>query len=310
MEISLTSEGDLRISDIAALMKHALKSASYKPALLKALVRCCARSDDLQIPLDSIGREFTKLYWNQTVVYHLRQATVLSKESTAVRLIRQTAEELKAHELSSMPAAGRAKIDRQMSRLLTVNVLIAFHSSKPPNMPLLYRWEPGWNYIAITPKARSFLRSEAPTLELIANLYWAEFLENCNRLAPRIVQKVSRDGASRRSMQRYLKILRAETESRCFYCDLALGEERVPTVDHVIPWSFLLEDDLGDLVLACARCNEEKSDWLPADAFIHKLILRNRALSREGVSLSISEPEIERLYQAAISVEWPRFWSI
>ena len=110
-------------------------------------------------------------------------------------------------------------------------------------------------------------------------------------------------------MQRYLKILRAETESQCFYCDSAFGVERVPTVDHVIPWSFLLEDDLWDLVLACARCNAEKSDWLPADAFIHKLISRNRTLFREGVSLAISESEIERLYQAAISVEWPRFWS-
>ncbi|MGA7201880.1 MAG: HNH endonuclease signature motif containing protein [Candidatus Cybelea sp.] len=310
MESSLISDGDLRISDIAALMKRALKSASYKPALLKALVRCCGRSDDLQIPLDSIGREFTRLYWNQTAVYHLRQALVLNKESMAVKLIRQTAAKYKARELSSLPATGREKIDHQMSRLLTVNVLTAFHKSKPANMPFLYRWEPRWNYIAITSKARSFLRRQAPTLELIANFYWAEFLENCNRLAPRIVQKVSRDGASRRSMHRYLKILRAETESRCFYCHSAFGVERVPTVDHVIPWSFLLEDDLWDLVLACAKCNAEKSDWLPADTFIHKLILRNRALSREGVSLAISEPEIERLYQAAISVEWPGFWPI
>jgi hypothetical protein len=310
MESPLTSNGDMRISDIAALMKHAHKSASYKPALLKALVRCCAGSDDLQIPLDSIGREFTKLYWNQTVVYHLRQAVALSKESTAVKLIRRTAEENKVHELTTLPATGRAKIDRQMSRLLTVNVLSAFHSSKPPNMPLLYHWEPGWSYIAITPEARSFLRSQAPALELIANFYWAEFLEKCNQLAPRIVQKVSRDGASRRSMQRYLRVLLAETKARCFYCDSTFGEELAPTVDHVIPWSFLLEDDLWDLVLACAKCNAEKSDWLPAAPFIHKLIVRNQTLSRVGVSLAISELEVERLYQAAISVEWPRFWSI
>lgn len=156
MEIPLTSDSDLRISDIAALMKRALKSASYKPALLKALVRCCARSDELQLPLDSIGREFTKLYWNQTVVYHLRQATALSKESTAVKLIRRTAEQHKAHDLSTLPAASRAKIDRQMSRQLTVNVLTAFHSSKPPNMPFLYSWEPEWNYIAITPRFAHF----------------------------------------------------------------------------------------------------------------------------------------------------------
>ncbi len=289
-------------------MRHARKSASYKPALLKALVRCCQQSRDLQIPLDAIGREFTKLYWDQTIVYHLRQATTLSKESTAVKLIRRIASEHKTHDLSRLSAAGRAKIDRQMSRLLTVNVLSAFHSSRPPAMPLLYHWEPGHSDVMITPDTRSFLMSQAAALELIANFYWAEFLENCNRLAPRIVQKVSREGASRKSLQKYLKILLMESQS-CFYCGSRFGESFVPTVDHVIPWSFLLEDDLWDLVLACGKCNAGKSDWLPSDAFIRKLVLRNRALSREGISLAISEPEIERLYQAAISVEWPRFWS-
>ncbi len=33
MESPLTIDGDLRISDIAALMKHVCRPASYKPAL-------------------------------------------------------------------------------------------------------------------------------------------------------------------------------------------------------------------------------------------------------------------------------------
>jgi hypothetical protein len=309
VEGSLKDQAELRIGDIAALMRHARKSASYKPALLKALVRCCRQSDDLRIPLDAVGREFTKLYWNQTVVYHLRQAASLSKESTAVKLVRRTAQAYKARDLAELPAAGRAKIDGQMSKLLTVNVVHAFHKSRPPEMPLLYRWEPGQDHVVITPKAHSFLKAQAAPLELVANFYWAEFLEDCNRLAPRIVQKVSRDGASRKSLQKYLKVLREESNVQCFYCEAPLGEQRAPTVDHVIPWSFLLEDDLWDLVLACTRCNSAKSDWLPDHAFIEKLLLRNRDLSRDGISLAIGEPEIERLYEAAISVEWPRSWS-
>jgi hypothetical protein len=122
-------------------------------------------------------------------------------------------------------------------------------------MPLLYRWEPGLDEVVITQKARSFLTDQALALELVANFYWAEFLENCNRLAPRIVQKVSRDGASRKSLQKYLKILLADPQPRCFYCESPLGDRVAPTVDHVIPWSFLLEDDLWDLVPACAKCN-------------------------------------------------------
>jgi hypothetical protein len=309
VESSLKDQAELRIGDIAALMRHARKSASYKPALLKALVRCCRQSNDLRIPLDAIGREFTKLYWNQTVVYHLRQAASLSKESTAVKLIRRTAQAYKAHDLAELPTVGRAKIDRQMSKLLTVNVLSAFHSSRPPGMPLLYRWESRQDHVVITPTALSFLKAQAAALELVANFYWAEFLEGCNRLAPRIVQKVSRDGASRKSLQKYLKILREESNLQCFYCEAPLGESLATAVDHVIPWSFLLEDDLWDLVLACNRCNSAKSDWLPDHAFIEKLLFRNRELSRAGISLAIGEPEIQRLYEAAISVEWPRSWS-
>lgn len=157
----MTDRTDLRVGDIAALMRHARKSASYKPALLKALVRCCRKSEDLRLSLDAIGREFTKLYWNQTVVYHLRQAVSLSKESTAVKLIRETAQEYKTHDLADLPAAGRAKIDRRMSKLITVNVLSAFHVSSPPGMPPLYRWEPGQDYVVLTPRAHAFLKTQA-----------------------------------------------------------------------------------------------------------------------------------------------------
>lgn len=167
---------ELRVSDIATLMRHASKSASYKPALLKALVRCCQQSAELSITLDSIGREFTKLYWNQTVVYHLRQAASLTKEASAVKLIRKTSEEFKTRDLSALPVHARQALDARMSRLLTVNVLAAFHTSKPSPMPPLYDWKPGWDHIALTPAARYLLRQHAQELELIANFYWAEIL--------------------------------------------------------------------------------------------------------------------------------------
>lgn len=290
-------------------MRHAAKSATYKPALLKALVRCCQRSDASTIPLISIGREFSKLYWNQTVIYHLRQAASLTKEAEAVKLIRRMADQYKTRDISALPAVAREKLDAKMARLLTVNVLTAFHTSKPPDMPMLYGWKPGHDYVGISASAHAFLTGHAQALELIANFYWAEFLENCNRLAPRIVQKVARDAARRGSLMKYLKILTHETPLYCFYCEAPFGG-KTPTVDHVIPWSFLLEEGLWDLVLACAKCNGAKSDLLPSRTFIDKLIDRNRRLSTAGISLGISDVEIERLYEAAVSVEWPGPWDV
>ncbi|HEY1867711.1 MAG TPA: HNH endonuclease domain-containing protein [Candidatus Cybelea sp.] len=217
------------------------------------------------------------------------------------------AEQSKTREISGLPASAREKLDAKMARLLTINVLAAFHTSKPVDMPMLYEWKPGCDSVRISSSSHAFLIQHAQALELIANFYWAEFLENCNRLAPRIVQKVARDAARRGSLAKYLKILMNETALHCFYCEGLFGE-KTPTVDHVIPWSFLLEEGLWDLVLACAKCNGAKSDLLPSRNFIDKLIDRNRKLSTAGISLGISDVEITRLYEAAISVEWPGFW--
>lgn len=122
-------------------------------------------------------------------------------------------------------------------------------------MPFLYQWQPGQQHIALTSEGHQFLTDQAITLELVANFYWAEFLENCNRLSPRIVQKVSREAAFRKPLQGYLKILLAESSAECFYCRSRFEQRTAPTVDHLIPWSFLLEDELWDLVLACRTCN-------------------------------------------------------
>ena len=300
------------VGDVAALMRHASMSSTYKPALLKALV-CIARSDvRTEIPLERIGREFTRLYWNQTVVYHLRQAASLSKESRAVKLVRETAAEHGVRDLQRLPPKARAHLDKKMADLLQVNVLEAFHSSKPATMPRLYEWAPGSATISLTPATLGFLRANDAALELIGNYYWALFLENTNRLAPRIVQKVQRTAIGRQSLQRYMTILRRDADERCFYCARPFDVTARATVDHVIPWSFLLEDPLWDLVLCCAPCNSSKSDWLPEARMIEALLVRNRqrgeALAR-NVSFLISDGEVERLYQAAISVEWPRFWS-
>jgi 5-methylcytosine-specific restriction endonuclease McrA len=234
---------------------------------------------------------------------------VLSKESEAVRRIREVAAQYQTHLLSELPESGRESIDSQMSKVLTINVLEAFHVSKPAAMKPLYEWQRGWSYINLSPESHRFLRDHGSALELVANFYWAEFLEGCNRLAPRIVQKVSRDGATRRSLTGYFKILLAETPAECFYCGSAFGEKAQPAVDHVIPWSFLLEDDLWDLVLACVTCNSRKSDWLPEHKYLDRLIQRNKEVFRNR-GLPVNDDDIKRLYQAAVSVEWPRFWTL
>ena len=301
------------VSDVVALMRHAVMSASYKPALLKALTRIASRSDSLAISLEDIGEEFAKMYWNQVVVYHLRQASSVSKESEVIRLISQVSRDYGMRSFSDLPKAGREKIRAAMARILTINVLAAFHTSKPADMPFLFDWSKGETRVRLSSESHTFLCENSGVLQVVANYHWATFLEACNRLAPKIIQKVARDGARRGSLIPYLRILSEDGPQECFYCGTGFEDSRAAVVDHVIPWSFLLEDPIWDLVLSCAKCNSAKSDWLPESEFISRLVRRNRetlhARLQGKISLLFGAEDVERLYQAAISLEWPRFWT-
>jgi hypothetical protein len=301
------------VRDVVVLMRDAAMSSTYKPALLKSLARLAALDPAARsIPLATIGHQFVRLYWNQTVVYHLRQAPTIGKEPTVVRDIRRAAESEKVRSLNDVTDRTRTALDRRMASALPVNVLDAFHTSKPSHMPLLYTWHRGDSAVELPEAAASFLATNAATLEMIANYAWAAKLERFNMLAPLIIEKVRLDGARRTSLVRYVKILRETDGDRCFYCATPL--DAAPEVDHVLPWSFLLENPSWDLVLACRACNGAKSDRLPTLPFVEKLIATNAGrarfeLSRFHISPLVTGETIRRYYDAAIANEWPRDWA-
>jgi hypothetical protein len=303
---------DLR--DVIVLARDASWSSTYKPALLKALTRIVARGAGQTIPLAVIGEQFVELYWTQTVVFHLRQAAVISKETEVVRAIRKTAEASGARRLDALPLAARAALARKMERVLKINVLRAFHRSKPAHMPALFTWTEGAGELELSEAAHAFVGANAMALEMVANYWWAGYLEKVNALAPYIIEKVQRDGARRSSLAQYLRILEAVDAPQCFYCGGGFRDGNGVHVDHVLPWSFLLADPLWDLVMACSRCNLAKSDWLPAPEFIDKLVAANVVRARaqlpeRGVSPLLDGPRIRQYYDAARAVEWPGPWS-
>ena len=288
-------------------------SSSYKPALLKALVRIVRQGTENEIDLLRIGTEFVELYWNQTVVFRLRQAATIKAEPEVVRRIRSASTSNAVRRLSDLNQSVRSKLDREMARVLTINVLDAFHRSKPASMPVLFSWNHGDTAIAMTDNAIAFCKANANALETIANHWWARYLERVNMLAPLIIEKVERNGAERGSLAKYLKILMETDEPRCFYCERPLSTRSTTHVDHVIPWSFLLTDPLWDLVLACSVCNLSKSDVLPDRDFLDKLAARSAQRARFALPSGIGSPliaadEVERYFEAAVSVEWPRGW--
>jgi hypothetical protein len=137
--------------------------------------------------------------------------------------------------------------------------------------------------IYIQPAAQSFLKSNAKALDLLAIGAWVKFTEKFTA-APRLYEKIQ-GLAPRRSNLRFYKAFFADLGvSNCFYCESALGHNG--HVDHFIPWRFVAENKIWNLVLACADCNSRKSSMTAPNRFADMIVSRNADLiSRSPDSL-------------------------
>lgn len=127
-----------------------------------------------------------------------------------------------------------------------------------------------------------FICRHKMVIEKLNYYEWARFLEKVNeeRVAVKLLDKI--DGSAKRSnLAMYRQILYEEFENKkCFYCGKQLNSDRME-VDHFIPWSFIKDDNLWNLVLSCPVCNRKKNDKLPAEDFITMLIKRNNCITIE-----------------------------
>ena len=112
--------------------------------------------------------------------------------------------------------------------------------------------------------------------------------DHVGRRRPPHEQVPRRRGARRRwpSVRRERTALAAVREPfkdafgpHCFYCGTHLPANN--PIDHVLPWSLVGIDGLANLVLACARCNGDKSGALPAVAIVDRVLERERRVLEE-----------------------------
>jgi 5-methylcytosine-specific restriction endonuclease McrA len=84
-------------------------------------------------------------------------------------------------------------------------------------------------------------------------------------------------------VSRYCELLRIMQNGKCFYDenhDMTSSE-----VDHLLPWSFVLEDKTWNLVLACHKCNNEKRDRLTNKEALGRLCARNEKIAGKQIDI-------------------------
>jgi 5-methylcytosine-specific restriction endonuclease McrA len=114
-------------------------------------------------------------------------------------------------------------------------------------------------------------------------------------------------GYDRTSIANMTPVLNGYQKGICFYCGEQMDGHDVH-VDHVIPRQVIYHDEVWNLVLAHAFCNEQKSDSLPSRKYINKLIERNehfiasnhpikqQIIRATGVNATARKRFIEKVY--------------
>lgn len=148
----------------------------------------------------------------------------------------------------------------------------------------LYEYEKGQNFLLL--KHKKQLCDFSDILYESINFRWTQILENFNS-SPRIAKKVrimDLERIKRTNLNRFRPYLDRENYLKiCFICGKEIKNE-TPSIDHVIPWSFMYSDDLWNLVYTHKSCNSSKSNIIPDEKQIQKLEKRNLRLLLELIN--------------------------
>ena len=253
------------------------KTSTLKFAVARAIldeVRGVASEGEVLIPRRQLALRLVSYYWYQVRKFRLRQAAAEIQEPNVVRRLR------------AMPDAIDTKWNPLRPEIEEVAKFVAeegfreviprFHTGLENR---IFETRSGGS-ILVTTEQRGFIDAFEPLIMRSVLGGWAAQVEQYN-LTPRVLAKVSFHGHRRTSVSKWARPLR-EIDDTCFYCRKASPAS--PHVDHVIPWSFLFEDPLWNLVLACDQCNVNKRDRIPAPQFMRRLCERNDVMAAMGDS--------------------------
>src|SRR5205823_3968729 len=184
----------------------------------------------------------------------------------------------------------------------SVTFLYAINWTQSVRQPDVRRYQRGEggpfdNRIHLRPGVGEALVRMTPLLRPLIHHQWAVKVATLNRLDEYQLERFL-FGAERVPLERVRGPIIGLQEGRCFYCAdrLAGRAGQTPDVDHFIPWSRYPDDSLENLVVADARCNNAKRDFLAAPGHIEHWRARTRPDSTVSAGLT----------RIAEAVGWPR----
>jgi len=308
--MSSTPDSDLLIERLLRVIDEGLRTATYKPALLLAIIDSVASVPGrTTIPTREIAERAVAMYWRQTRLFPLHDGSAVvprqismktSAVTNAVLALRTAASAAKVTRLhqviASLPKDYAATVER-VERTFVAEPIPRLQTVGASSHPFLYvdAWpkdtlvsalrKTGSNHITLLPGVAGRLVTLGPLLRPLIETVWTRDVAKWSKIATE--EKTLREhlfGSERTSFPKTLRgSLRELQDNSCFYCGQTLGK-RVE-VDHFLAWSRWPNDAIENLVLADA-CNGAKSDHLADDDHLTRWRLRH--LSQQADLLEIA----------------------
>jgi len=323
---------DHYITTLYEIVTKGLNANSYKFALWRALANVAPSTDKASpdISKHDLAPLFLRYYWPLEVKYHIRQSTDPDRDPIVMKLIRQLVEAGKIDQGETLKAFGTRMPGEYTALVITIareafdDVIPRFHIVRgAPFTPAIFTFTgtPGkaGDVIKLTDNSRQFLINYKKLIDYVAVSGWVRFTEGFTS-APRLHVKIDGADLTRGPVSKWRQELMQMQNGRCFYDDN--HDMTAPEVDHVLPWSFVLEDRTWNLVVACRKCNNEKRDRLTNIEELERLCVRNDKIAKDQMwmghrfgrhfvewhSRDLSS-HIKGLYDQAVADKFPK-WNL
>ena len=310
-----TSEDELWSAFACVFSSKSRNDTSYKYGFLKTIIDNIYNVDkDLKLTFDQLFSKFGEIYWNLILKHGLKQkAATLDKRETYLEQVLHSAVEkyriIEPIPYESLTQEMMKDISHQIKIKCKKYVVGALFED---TNRLFYSFSKKEEWIQINPLMYEFICKHKVVIEKLNYYEWARFLERVNEdsVASNILLKID-ESSKRNNLSYYRRILFEELESKtCFYCGKQLNLDKTD-VDHFIPWSFIKDDNLWNLVLACSTCNRKKNDKLPEIDFLNALIKRNQQIILKSHLLDLNSyqsQKIRYIYKWAIMNGYDKMW--
>ncbi len=317
---------------LLTVLDEGRRTATYKLAVLLALLDCCVLGADVQgrppqsVPVHDLARRVLELYGRQVRPY--ADGRVLSQSSQtravtvdAVSALRREADTVGATTAAAAERALPVLFDQTVSTIELNLVQMPLGKLQRPqgysatgarDYPRFLYDDSAFTetvtarqlhrrpmHVVLQPGVPDRLLSLSGLLRPLLELHWTRAVAAFNEAD--FAEDRLRDhlfGNERVSLQALRPGLLEAQEGRCFYCQQQLPARGVE-LDHFIPWSRLPNDALGNLVLADQRCNNGKRDHYADLPLLTRWASRPPAVLKQVADAVRWPLELERSRQVA-----------